>query len=387
MRWIRPDSGTTRHLAVTWRLGAIRLQPGFPARTTQGTAIAYETSIRADSTHQIMKTPLLLSLALLAALACRTTTTLQSYDGPVPAPLILDGKAYELAGTTKIPAQEAQQLPGVHNFFRFSESIFSGSEPDGQVGLQTLADLGVRTIVSVDGKAPAADAAAALGMRYVHIPIQYKGISPDQMERLAKTFRELDAPFFVHCFHGKHRGPAGAAVGRVVRDGAARDVAIAEMRQYSGASKKYEGLYRSIAARQIPSAETTAADTYNFPSVQRPDGIVGAMVTTARTHDLLVDLQENAWAPDPAHPDIDAVNEAQKLSEAFAAAADHVEVLAKPADFQAMWQEATVESAALVAALERVYAGQAPAAAEANRHFEAVRDACSRCHSVYRNED
>lgn len=334
-----------------------------------------------------MKTSLLLGLTLLTALACRATTQHQSYDGPVPAPLILDGKAYRLAGEVEIPAQEPQELPGVHNFFRFSDSIFSGSEPDGEVGLETLAELGVRTIVSVDGKAPAADAAAKLGMRYVHIPIQYKGISPDEMEHLAKTFREFDAPFFVHCFHGKHRGPAGAAVGRVVRDGAPRDIAIAEMRQYAGTSKKYEGLYRSIAARKIPSSAETAAAPYDFPAIERPEGIVGAMVPAARTHDHLMDLSENGWAPDPAHPDIDAVNEAQKLHEAFAGAEGHAEITSKPADFQELWSVATDESAALVAALERFAAGQADEAESADLHFEAVRDACSRCHSVYRNED
>lgn len=333
-----------------------------------------------------MKAPLILaSLALFASLACQAATEHQSlapaFNGPVPPPLILDGKAFELAGATAIPTQAAEDLPGVHNFFRLSDTIFSGSEPDGEAGLETLAGLGVRTIISVDGKAPLADAAAALGMRYVHIPIQYKGITPDEMERLAKTFRELDAPFFVHCFHGKHRGPAGAAVGRVVLDGTARDIAIAEMRQYAGTAKKYEGLYRSIAARSIPTAETTAAFAFDFAPIQRPEGVVGVMVTAARTHDHLRDLMDNNWAPDPTHPDVDALNEAQKLEQAFASSLTHDEVSSKPDDFQGWWANAAQHSAALVDSLEL---GQLD---DASRHFEAVRDACSSCHSAYRNDD
>ena len=71
-----------------------------------------------------------------------------------------------------------------------------------------------------------------------------------------KTFRELDGPFYVHCFHGKHRGPAAAAaLGRIAVDGVPREQAIAEMRQWCGTSEKYEGLYRTIAEVLRPDAE------------------------------------------------------------------------------------------------------------------------------------
>lgn len=339
-----------------------------------------------------MKAPLILaSLAFLASIACQAATEHLSiapaFGGPVPAPLILDGDAYELAGAIQVPSQTAVDLPGIRNFFRLSDTIFSGAEPSGQAGLETLAELGVRTIVSVDGKAPAAEAAAALGMRYVHVPIQYKGITPKEMTRLAKTFRDLEAPFFVHCFHGKHRGPAGAAVGRIVRDGAERGIAIAEMRQYAGTAETYEGLYRSIAARNIPAREVTDASDFDFAPIQLPQGVVGVMVIAARTHDHLRDLMDNYWAPLPEYPDIDAINEAQKLSEAFQKGASDEEVMGYPADFQDWWQAAAKHSAALVDSLELGYTGHAPSLAAANQHFEAVRDACSNCHDGYRNEE
>ena len=338
-----------------------------------------------------MKAPLLFAGLLIVGLACRSAKTHEDvapvFDGPVPAPLILEGKAYDRAGAEQLPEVAAVELPGLHNVFDLSDSIISGGEPQGQAGLESLAAMGVRTIVTVDGKVPAAKEAAALGMRYVHIPIQYKGITPDEMDRLAKTFRELDAPFYVHCFHGKHRGPAGAAVGRVVRDGADRGEAISEMRQYSGTSKKYEGLYRSIAARSIPTQDETHAFAYDFPAVQLPEGIVGAMVPASRTHDFLVELEENGWKPDPMNPDVDALNEAQKLHEAFALGAGIDEVLSKPKDFRGWWKDSVDHSAGLVDALQRFNAGNAKAAKEASLHFAAVRDACSSCHGGYRNED
>ena len=48
------------------------------------------------------------------------------------------------------------------------------------------------------------------------------GINEDEIAMIAKTFREVEGPFYVHCYHGKHRGPAAAAIGRVALDGLGR---------------------------------------------------------------------------------------------------------------------------------------------------------------------
>jgi len=191
----------------------------------------------------------------------------------------------------------------------------------------------------------------------------------------------------VHCFHGKHRGPAGAAVARVVIDGVDRGEAIAEMRQYSGTSKKYEGLYRSIASHGIPSQEETRAFPFTFPAVHRPEGVVGSMVPISRTHDFLVDLEKGGWLADVNNPDVDALNEAQKLHEAFVLSADNDEVVTKPEDFRGWWGEAVDQSAGLVDALERFRGGDEAARDEASGHFAAVRDLCSNCHAIYRDKE
>ena len=46
--------------------------------------------------------------------------------------------------------------------------------------MKRLADMGVKTILSVDGKTPDVEAAKKLGMRYVHVPIQYRGITESE---------------------------------------------------------------------------------------------------------------------------------------------------------------------------------------------------------------
>ena len=54
-----------------------------------------------------------------------------------------------------------------------------GAEPHEDVAFAELAELGVRTVVSVDGAKPQADAARHHGLRYVHIPIGYDGVSEE----------------------------------------------------------------------------------------------------------------------------------------------------------------------------------------------------------------
>ncbi|MDP6369233.1 MAG: hypothetical protein QF615_06460, partial [Planctomycetota bacterium] len=116
---------------------------------------------------------------------------------PLPAGV----NALEASLSLELAEMEGEEHPSLHNLFTLSPNIISGGEPATSAALEALALRGVKTIVSVDGKVPDSATAAQLGMRYVHIPIQYKGITEDELLALAKTFRELEAPFFVHCFH------------------------------------------------------------------------------------------------------------------------------------------------------------------------------------------
>jgi protein tyrosine phosphatase (PTP) superfamily phosphohydrolase (DUF442 family) len=208
-------------------------------------------------------------------------------DQDVPAPIQVTSSAYEAAAVSQLPEQAPIEYPGLHHLFWLSDDILSGAEPEGDVALEKLAEMGIKTILSVDGKAPDAETAKKLGMRYVHVPIRYRGIEQDELLKIAKTFRELEGPFYVHCYHGVHRGPAAAAVGRVVLDGAPREQAIAEMRQYCGTSSKYEGLYGAIAFGQLPSAEETQAYPFGFEAQHQFRGFRHAMVDLARSWDLI----------------------------------------------------------------------------------------------------
>lgn len=318
-------------------------------------------------------------------------------DGAAPVPLgpgalsvapPLSGieDAYEAAGRFPLAAPAPEDHPDLHNVYRLSANVISGSEPHSEEAFAELAAMGVRTIVSADGKAPDAEAAARHGMRYVHIPIQYRDITPDEVLRLVKTFRELPAPFYVHCFHGRHRGPAAAAIGRIVLDGAPREQALAEMRQWCGTSPKYEGLYRAVASREIPSPERTAAFQWDFPAAQPLAGFRSAMIALSRSHDRLEALAGRGWAVDPEHPDVDPVNEAEIVAGLLARASGLEEAAERPEDFRRWLRESASQAEELRAALAALRAGDADAADRARAARESLGATCSACHARYRDE-
>ncbi|MGH7163743.1 MAG: cytochrome c [Planctomycetota bacterium] len=320
----------------------------------------------------------------LALAACATEPAREGRLAEGPPPLALEGSAYDAAARVKLPEGKPMEFAGLRHVYRLSGDIVTGGEPEGDRAFRQLADMGIKTILSVDGKVPDAAAAAKHGIRCVHVPIQYRGIAKDELLKLAKVFRELEAPIYTHCFHGEHRGPAAAAVGRLVRDGATREQALAEMRQYGGTSWKYEGLYRAIAEQILPSAAETAAFRWDFPSAHRHADFRQAMVGIARSFDYLEEMARRGWAPDPGHPDIDAANESQKLAGLLADAEALEEVRARPDDFRRRMSEGVEAAAHLRGVIARARAGEAPAA-DAGTAFRRVETVCSACHANYRN--
>jgi len=327
----------------------------------------------------------LTALALVAGLAALPACQQAGPSQQMAPPMTLEGTAYDAASTVVLPETAPEEHTGLHNVYRLSDRIISGGEPESPDALAAIADMGVKTILSVDGKVPDAQTAASLGMRYVHVPIQYKGITDEELLQITKTFRELEGPFYVHCFHGKHRGPSAAAVGRVALDGVPREQALAEMRQWCGTSKKYEGLYGVVAMGALPDAETTAAYEFDFPAAQKLDGVAGLMVHVSRAYDRIKAMQRNAWQVNPDHPDIDPVNESAILVSLFTQAHELDEVRAADDDYRA-WIDASIDQAASL----REVVGAAREAgdgdwAASDAAFAGLDATCDACHAAYRN--
>lgn len=321
----------------------------------------------------------------LLAPACRAAGDAAG-DRPVHAqvpPPLQVADAYAAATTISLAALPPEEEPGLHNLYRLSPYIVSGSEPHGAAAFERLAELGIKTILSVDGMSPDAATAARYGLRYVHVPIQYRSITADEMLRIAKTFRELEGPFYVHCFHGKHRGPAAAAIGRLVLDGIAREQAIAEMRQWCGTSPKYAGLYEAVATHAIPSADATGAYAFDFPSQAALGGFAAAMVEISRPYDFLEQRQKLGWTADPEQPDLDLAQEARRLADGLRRCRESVDAQMRPQDFLAWLADGEAAAASLEQALRR---GPQAEPRAADRAFATLKQSCDACHASYRND-
>lgn len=303
----------------------------------------------------------------------------------VAAPMQGITNAYEEAAKFALPEIKAADYADLENVYRLSDRFISGGEPGGEEALARIASWGVKTILSVDGKAPDAATAAKYGMRYVHVPIQYSGLTEEEQLRIVKTFRELEGPFYVHCFHGEHRSAAAAALGRLALDGISREQALAEMRQWAGTSPKYSGLFWDVATVEIPDEATTAKFAFDFPSTSPLDGVAGAMVQIARAFENTRDAIAVDYGVDPAHPDIEPLEEAKKLEQLFEASLRLEEVLAAPQDYRDWMQTSLADSKKLVAALRELRAGDTTAVDRVTAAVKAVNASCNACHTPYRN--
>lgn len=335
-----------------------------------------------------MKTHVLLLTFLgIAACAVLPGSDHKTTRVEVPPPLVLQSSAYEAAELVQLPGVAPGEFPGLHNVFALSASIISGSEPHGRAALEQIADWGVRTVLSVDGKVPDAETAEELGMRYVHIPIQYNGIDEDELLRISKTFRELEGPFYVHCFHGRHRGPAAAAIGRVVLDGLSREQAIAEMRQWCATASKYEGLYSTVATAELPSDVATAALDYDFPTAHQFDGMRGVMIEMVRKWDLVKSSESRDWEPDPEHPDVVPMQEAVQLHQLYESFAALDEAAAWQDDFRAHLELGRAGAEDLMRALSSIEEDgrSEERVQEAFDAFDRIAESCASCHATYRN--
>ena len=135
-------------------------------------------------------------------------------------------------------APPVRSAPGVPNFHEVNESLFRGGQPSEE-GLRSLAKLGVKTVVDLRMSRRVRDweskAVAALGMRYVHLPLY--GKETPSRDDIVKAFAVLEDPerwpVFVHCREGKDR--TGMIVGcyRIAHDGWTNMRALAEAKTYA----------------------------------------------------------------------------------------------------------------------------------------------------------
>ncbi len=205
----------------------------------------------------------------------------------------------------------------LHNFFQISTDIYSGSSPEGQPAFMELNQLGVRTIISVDGAKPDVVAAKRHGMNYIHIPFGYDAVPRDKLLAFTLAAETVPRPIYVHCHHGKHRGPTAVAVMQLCTDPSWNRSKADDWLKLAGTDPKYRGLV-SIPSQLIkPTRAEIEQASIVLPSVAFVSDFTQMMVQIDQHWGNIKLSQAVGWKTPENHPDIEPAHEAILLAELY----------------------------------------------------------------------
>lgn len=282
---------------------------------------------------------------------------------------------------TSTLASQPAQLPGLHNLFELKPGLLSGSGPQGEVGFATLQQLGVRTVLSVDGSRPDIEHATKAGLRYVHIPVGYDGIPLDKQAAIARAVRDLPHPIYIHCHHGKHRGPAAAASAAVSLGRMTPEEGVAFLKR-AGTADMYTGLYACVReGRRLDEASLSRAPA-DFPPVASVGSFIETMVRIDECFEHLQLIQKANWTVPADHPDLSPQSESRQLVAHFQRLEQDAQNRPNPERFREFLGTSIAESARLSSLVS--HEGDLDRAA-CDQQVTAIQASCKGCHAAYRD--
>ena len=267
----------------------------------------------------------------------------------------------------------------VHNLFRATTNVFSGNSPEGDAAFAEIAKLGVKTILSVDGARPDAETARKHGLRYIHLSIGYDGVPTNRVAELVKAAQSAAGPIYVHCHHGKHRGPAAVAVICEATAGWTTNQAVAWLHE-AGTAADYAGLYRSAMEFRLPEAAALAR-IIELPEVAKTSSVVEAMVAIDEEMERLKAAQKAKWKSIPNQPDLTPAQAATILWEHFRELARMDDTAKRPAEYRSKLVEAENAADQIRLLLRDVQVS--PLSRDAA--LQTLAKSCVSCHQPYRN--
>ena len=280
------------------------------------------------------------------------------------------------------PSPTAPAIPRAHkkleHLFEVSPGLFSGGAPEGDAAFDALVDLGIKVIISVDGAPPDIALAKARGLRTIHLPIGYDGLPAHRIAELLHAAETASGPIYVHCHHGKHRGPAAAAAICQGVKGWNPNQAVTWLKQ-AGTGEEYSGLYRDTQNFKSPDAATRARVPANLPEVAATTPIVDCMVAIDDLFALLKKADARDWAT--PKPEKDPASHATLLLEQFREAARLPVSAARGADYMKLLDQAADSAARL----QQLCLKAGSSSADKHAEFLRVSESCATCHRSHRN--
>ena len=304
---------------------------------------------------------------VLAAMIC----------GGVPWAIILG------AGQSPLSRMKTEHA-GLHNVIRVTDKLFSGSSPEGDVGFASLKKLGIKTIISVDGARPDIERARKRGMRYVHLPIGYNGVPEAQGLRIARAIRDLPGPVYIHCHHGKHRGPAAAAVARICLDEQCTIESALDFMKLAGTDNRYAGLFESVRSMNMKRPTQAELDKVppDFVEAAKVSALAQSMVEIDEYWEHLKLVKKAGWKVPVDHPDIDPPHVASILGQHYR---DAAKTAAARKELSQWLADAGSNAQELEQHLRHIKAGGKAEPNKMEKAFSRMSIDCSRCHEKFRD--
>jgi protein tyrosine phosphatase (PTP) superfamily phosphohydrolase (DUF442 family)/soluble cytochrome b562 len=257
-------------------------------------------------------------------------------------------------GLAKTPSQ-------LENRIEIHPKLMSGAAPVGEAAFAELARLGIKVVVSVDGQRPEVELARKHGLRYVHIPIGYDGVGQDACKSASALIQQVDEPMYVHCHHGKHRGPAMAAVIGQTAGWLNRDQAI-DLLKKAGTGSQYAGLWRDVDGFRPQPDSAILPDLVEIAEIST---LASRMVETSLQYEVLVSsMKTNDWKVSDVRLLQEALRESHRVCN----------------EEMRDWMH---ESVALVGSMESQV--ERKDLHELRNSMDRLKRQCNQCHDRYRN--
>jgi protein tyrosine phosphatase (PTP) superfamily phosphohydrolase (DUF442 family) len=291
-------------------------------------------------------------------------------------------------GAAPTPPERFPPLPtqAIENARRVTAKVLAGAQPEGDAAFAALRDMGVKTIISVDGARPDVETAHTYGLRYVHLPIGYDDVAPEEGRAIAKAIDELEGPIYVHCHHGRHRSAAAVAVACVMNGRLEPDQAESVLKTF-GTGANYKGLWASALSARPLGRTVLDAVKVDYRETAPIPPLAEAMVAIDQTMDRLKLAEKAGWRTPPSHPDVDPPHEALQLMERLRELRRTHDVQGRPQAFRLLLGQGEAGARALHESLagwaRASHAGATPAPVAAA--MKAVNDSCAACHKSFRD--
>ena len=303
-----------------------------------------------------------------------------------------------VAGCRRSPSAPAKvEAKGLHNVYRITDKLISGSSPEGDEGFRSLKELGVKTIISIYGARPDLDHARKYGLRYVHLPTEKDDLSRPQILRLTKVVRDLPGPVYLHCHHGKNRGPAtAAAIHFCLDEKCSVEQAVAQMK-LAGTDPHLHHVLKALVRPSKRELDQVAADFPEVADVQELNKTVAVFPEATAVSPLTIVMVQIAcrwknlkhvrsadWKVPADHPDLDPPHEALQLAEHYREAGRLEEVVKSSEEFRRWLTDAEQEAKELERALRNAKEIGVDRTA-LDKAYRKANSSCVQCHAKYPN--